>query len=70
MYNPCDVCKFEKCKLCNYFEAQEQIKIYSKQEKGYHKQEDKMMNCIKNLQHELLQTRRLANKLQKEVSRK
>lgn len=65
MYNPCDDCKFKKCKLCDYFEAQSQIKIYRKQEKGYHKQEDKMMNCIKNLQHELVQTRRLVNKSSK-----
>lgn len=62
MYNPCDDCKFNNCKLCEFFKAHAQIKIYRKQEKGYHKQEDKMMNTIKNLQHELVQTRRLVKK--------
>lgn len=67
MYNPCDFCEFNNCKLCEFFKAHAQIKIYRKQEKGYHKQEDKMMITIKNLQHELVQTRRLVKKLQKEI---
>lgn len=70
MYNPCDVCKFHNCKMCEFFKANAQIKIYRKQEKGYHKQEENMMNRIKNIQHELVQTKRFVQNLQKEFSRR
>lgn len=56
LYNPCDTCKFGKCKSCKFYAAQESERIWRKMVARSTEAVSRQMKTIGELKQELAQT--------------